>query len=267
MFGNRPVRIGAGLLLALCATTFSSEAVESPDAVLKARGLKKNGSIYVLEAETEFLDKIAKVQPLYDQMTKSFAQLDVAVRARNEYDGMDMQYKLLTEQLRNVQAEIDAHPPLSNNTLRQNWNDLLETEKQLRFQRNALDRELDLRYKSLVSESKRESLMNEFQKLRENFLKESRDLRPLIDRVNGDYEKLARDEDVKKAVAAIRASTKSPFSLGPSPEFKRKSALLKNAEKVFSPASLTAKRSTKGSRRNGPATSPKSSSSRSRPGS
>jgi hypothetical protein len=219
----------------------TASAADSPDAILKARGLTKSGQFYVLGGETEFLDKMAKVQPLYDQMTKSFARLDGMFRAQAEYDAMDLQYKLLTERLRNVQAEIDAHPPLSNNFLRQSWNDLLESETQLRFQRNALDRELDFRWKSLVSESKRESLMGEFQTLRDNFLKESRDLRSLIDKINTGYEQLRRDDDVKRAISALQVSTKARVSLGPSPEFKRRSTLLKSAEKAFSPASLTAK--------------------------
>ena len=249
--GDRASRVAMSLLLLLVVTGANGLAADSPDAVLKARGLKKTGLIYVLDGETEFLDKVAKVQPLYDQMTKSYSRLDGILRAQSEYDAMDLQYKLLTERLRNVQAEIDAHPPLSNNMLRQNWNDLLESEKQLRFERNALDRELDLRWKSLLSESKREGLLSEFQKLRQDFLKESRDLRTLIDQVNDSYNQLARDEEVTKAITALRASMKTRISLGPSPEFKRRSTLLKNAEKAFSPASLTAKqkpRNTKGTK-------------------
>jgi hypothetical protein len=262
MFDYRARCATTSLLVLLGVTSANALAAESPDAVLKGRGLKKSGLIYVLDGESEFLAKIAKVQPLYDQMTKSYAKLDVIFRAKAEYDAMDLQYKLLTERLRNVQAEIDAHPPLSNNMLRQNWYDLLESEKQLRFERNALDRELDLRWKSLVSESKREALLNEFQQQRQDFLKESRDLTSLSDKVDESYDQLARDEDVKNALTALRASTKSRVSLGPSPEFKRRSTLLKNAEKAFSPASLTSKqkpRTTKGSKRGSAGASSKSS--------
>lgn len=267
MFGYRASWRAATLVLVLFPAISPAARADSPDAILKARGLKKSGLIYILDSETEFLDKLARVQPLYDQMTKSYATLDAAVRAQSEFDAMDLQYKLVTERLRNVQAEIDAHPPLSNNVLRQNWYALLESEKQLRFERNALDRELDLRWKSLVSESKREAMMNEFQKQRQSFLKESRDLRALIDKVNERYEQLGRDEDVKKAISTMRTSTKSRVSLGPSPEFKRRSTLLKNAEKTFSPASLTAKqkpRSSKGAKRNSPGANTKASTSSAR---
>jgi hypothetical protein len=239
-----------------------SAADAKPEDVLKGRGLKKSGSIYVLEGEADFLKKLARVQPLYDQMTNAYSKLDAIVRNQNEYDAMDVQYKLLTERLRNVQAEIEAHPPLSNNELRQNWYDLLEAEKQLRFQRNGLDRELDLRWKTFVSESQRDKLFDEFQKLRRDFLTESRDLRALSESVSANYDRLAKDDAVKKALSALRAATKARVELGPSPEFKRKSALLRNAEKAFSPESLTPKqkaRSGRGGRRNAPSSSAKSS--------
>jgi hypothetical protein len=245
--GKKPGCSGRRRTLPGLATVFAlvlaivppSAGADSPEPVLRARGLKKAGSVYILDGESDILNKMTKVQPLYDQMAKSYAQLDSVFRAQAEYDALDLEYKLLTERLRNVQAEIDTHPPLSNNMLRQNWYDLLETEKQLRFQRNALDRELDLRWKSLVSESKREALLKEFEEQRQGFLKESRDLRALIDKVNERYSQLARDEVVKKAIEAIRGQTKTRVSLGPSPEFKRRSTRLKNAEKTYSPANLT----------------------------
>jgi len=240
----------AGAFLAFVMVTGGADQASDskPEDVLNGRGLKKLGLIYVLEGEADFLKKLAKVQPLYDQMTSSYSKLDAIVRNQNEYDAMDVQYKLLTERLRNVRAEIDAHPPLSNNELRQNWNDLLEAEKQLRFQRNGLDRELDLRWKTLVSDSQREKLFNEFQKLRRDFLTESRDLRAISEGVGENYGRLAKDDAVKKALSALRASTKARVELGPSPEFKRKSALLRNAERAFSPESLTPKQKARGGR-------------------
>jgi len=245
----RPRPVAGAFLVFLMVTRGAIAAADpTPEDVLKGRGLKKSGWICVLDGEADFLKKLAKVQPLYDQMTNAYSKLDAIVRNQNEYDAMDVQYKLLTERLRNVQAEIEAHPPLSNNELRQNWNDLLEAEKQLRFQRNGLDRDLDLRWKTLVSDSQREKLFNEFQKLRRDFLTESRDLRAISEGVSENYGWLAKDDAVKKALSALRASTKARVELGPSPEFKRKSALLRSAERAFSPESLTPKQKVRGGR-------------------
>src|ERR1700756_2525865 len=92
------------LLISLLWASPGALAADSPEVVLKSRGLRKSGSLYILDGETELLDKAAKVQPLYDQMTKSHGRLEAVFRAQAEYDAMDVQYKLLTERLRNVQA-------------------------------------------------------------------------------------------------------------------------------------------------------------------
>jgi hypothetical protein len=231
-----------------------------PEAVLKARGLKKAGLIYVLDGESDFLGELAKIQPLYDQMRKSYANLAAVMQNQTAYDEMDYQYTLVTERLRDVWAEQDAFPSTSNNVLKQQWQELLELERQLRLQRNQLNRELDLRYKTLVSESKRERLMNDFQKLRQDFLKESRDLRDQADNIGENYDRLAKDDAVKKALDSIRTATKARVALGPSPEFKRRSALLRNAERAFSPESLTPKkklRDGKGTKRGSPSSTSK----------
>jgi hypothetical protein len=237
-------------------------AADTPEGVLKARGLTKSSLTYVLDTENDFLKKLAAIQPRYDEVKTLYNDLTAIVHNQAAYDEMDVNYKLLTEHLRDVQAEIDAHPPLSNNMLRQNWNDLLQLEKQLRYERNALDRGLDLRWKTLVPESKRERLFAEFQKKRGDFLEDTRGLLDRADQIAKSYDQLAKDDAVKKALEAIRTDTKARVALGPTPEFKRKSTLLKNAEKAFSPASLTVKRKpgrTKATGRNTPRASTKSS--------
>jgi hypothetical protein len=249
---NRALYTGTSVLLLLVVGSRDAAAADTPESVLQARGLKRMGLTYVLDGEAEFLKKLARIQPQYDEVKNRFANLAAIVENQTVYDEMDARYKLLTEQLRDVQADIDAHPPLNNNLLRQNWYDLLESEKQLRYQRNALDRELDLRWETLVPESKRERLLAEFQSKRRDFLQDSRDLLEQADKMNENYGQLAKDDAVKKALEAIRTETKSRVALGPSPEFKRKSALLKNAEKAYSPASVTGKkkpRNSKGTKR------------------
>jgi hypothetical protein len=262
MLRNRARWLATILLLLLVAASPGAVAGGEPEGVLKARDLKKSGLTYVLAGEAEFLEKLADIQPHYDQVRILYSNLAAIMQNQAGYDEMDAQYKNLTEQLRDVQAEIDAHPPLTNNILRQNWNDLLQMEKQLRFQRNALDHELDLRWKTLVPEAKRERLLDEFRRKRQDFLTESRGLLAQADTLNETYDRLAKDEAVKKALDAIRTATKARVALGPSPEFKRKSTLLKSAEKAFSPAGLTARqkrRNTKGPPRILPGASTKAS--------
>ena len=236
----------AGLLIVLGPAAMAAD--QTPEEVLKSRGLTKSGTLYVLDAEADFLEKFAKVQPLYLQTRELHNKLLVIVQYQSEYDEIDNRYTLVTEQLRNVQAEQDSFPPTSNNVLKQQWQELLELERQLRIQRSGLDRELNLRYKNLVPDWQKEKLSEEFQKRREDFLKETREPRALADKIKKQYGELSKDEAVRKALGALRLSAKARLDLGPTLEFKRKSTQLKNAETEVSPVKIARKTAPKKAR-------------------
>ena len=166
---------------------------------------------------------------------------------------LDNRYNLVTQQLRDVQAEQDSFPATSNNLLKQQWQELLDLEKQLRIQRNALNSELNLRYKNLASDSQKEKLTDEFQQRREEFLKETKEPRALAEKIKDKYAELSKDDSVKKALADLRVSTKARLNLGPTAEFRKKSTQLRNAEAELSPKNFVrkpaAKRATKGQER------------------
>ena len=216
-------------------------ADQSPEEVLKSRGLTKSGSVYVLDLEADFFEKFSKVQPLYRQLSEVYQKLYVIAQQQYAYDDMDNQYNAVTEHLRNVQAEQDAFPSTSNSVLKQQWAELLELERQLRLQRNALNSELNRRYKNLVSDRQKEKLSDEFQKRREAFLKEAQEPRATAEKIKEKYGELAKDEAVKKALAALRLSTKVRLNLGPTTEFRKKSTQLKNAEAELSPKNFARK--------------------------
>ena len=105
---------------------------------------------------------MAKLQPDYRKLKNLYDQLAAAMQIQAEYDLLDDRWTVVNEQLRNVQAEIDAHPPTSNNELKQSWQNLLDAERQLRLVYNELRREVNLRYKRLVPEAEREQLHARF---------------------------------------------------------------------------------------------------------
>jgi hypothetical protein len=242
MFGTR-CWWATGLLAVLGAVDGAAAiaADPPPDEVLKNRGLTRSGVFYVLDTEADFLDKVGKVQPSYQQLKGLYDNLFAILQNQAEYEELDRRWTFVNEQLGNVQAEIGAHPPLSNNLLRENWQNLLAQERQLKYQWNELSREVNLRYKNLIADWKRENLSNDFQKRRGDFLKETRDLRALADKIKQRYGELSKDDDVKKALGALRSSTKARFDLGPSPEFKKKSAWLISAEKATAPENFARK--------------------------
>src|SRR5262249_17334916 len=152
----------------------------NPAEVLESRGLTRSGAYYVLDAESEFLEKLVEVQPLYDQLRGLFTRLAVIAQSDSEYDEIDRQRDLVNERIGNVQAEIDAFPSLSNNLLKQRWQELLELERQLRVQWDELNRERNLRWRALTPDWQKEKLSQEFRERRADFLKKSRDLRALV---------------------------------------------------------------------------------------
>jgi hypothetical protein len=220
----------------------------NPEKVLEGRGLKRSGMLYVVDQESDFVPQVAKLKPGFQQLKTTFTKLAAVMQNQAEYDYLNDQWTLVNEQLRNVQAEIDAHPPLNNNVLRQNWQNLLDAEKQLRYQYNELGREVNLRYRRLASDDEKERLQGEFKKQREDFLEKSKDLRKQADKIKAEYDKLAKDDAVKKALDALKLSTKGRVSLGPSPGFKNASNWLNDAVKSTSPESLKPKVNKKGMR-------------------
>jgi hypothetical protein len=232
----------ASALLAIVAPGDPALAAEpAPETLLECRRLKRSGMLYVVDAESDFVAQVDKLQPSFQELKATYDKLFAVVQNQAEHDFLNDQWTLCNEQLRNVQAEIDAHPPLNNNELRQNWNNLLNAEKQIRYQYNELAREVNLRYHRLVSEGEKERLKGEFQKKREDFLAKSQELRAQADKIKADYDAMSRDDAVKKALDALKLSTKAKVTLGPSPKFKSASAWLADAVRSTSPESLTTK--------------------------
>jgi hypothetical protein len=239
MRGSRSSLAVASLAVVAALGNAAAPAADpTPEKVLEGRGLKRSGMLYVVDAESDFIPQVAKLQPSYRQLKATYDKLATIVQTQAAYDQLNDEWTLVNERLRNVQAEIDTHPPLNNNDLRQNWNNLLEAERQLRFRYNELGRDVNLLYRRLVPDAEKERVQGEFKKQREDFLAKSKELRTQSDKIKAEYDELARDDAVKKALETLKVSTKARITLGPSPGFKNASAWLANALRATSPESL-----------------------------
>jgi hypothetical protein len=228
--------------LVLAANAFGNPSLfaadSTPEQVLEGRGLKRSATLYLLPAEAEFVPKVSKLQPGFRELKARYDELFAAIQNRAEYQTLDDQWTLVNEQLRKVQAEQDAHPPTTNNELKQSWRNLLEAERQLRFQYSELQREVNLRYRRLVSESKTEQLRDAFLKQREEFLAGSTELREMGEKIKNDYRALSQDSEVKRALEALKGTTRSRVGLGPSADFKKASTWLTTAVRSTAPETL-----------------------------
>jgi hypothetical protein len=210
----------------------------TPEQVLSGRGLNRSGSRYLLPAEADFVTKANKLLPSYRDLKAQYDELFAIIQNRAEYHMLDDQWTRVNEQLRNVQAAQDAHPATTNNELKQSWRNLLDAEQVLRIQYNELQREVNLRYPRLVSESKTEQIRDAFLKRRDEFLANSKELRAVGEKITEDYRTLSQDTEVMKALEAIKGSTKSSIGLGPSADFKKASNWLTNAVRSTAPETL-----------------------------
>ena len=107
--------------------------------------------------------------------------------------------------------------------LNQDWQDLLDYEKSLNIQLNALDQELDIRWNNLMPESQRRDLFAKFQATRTKVLRESTSLRARGDKIIARYAELSKDDTVTSAIRReLGLATKTRIPLGPSQDFNRK---------------------------------------------
>ena len=243
-------RLASALLLTLTTPSgvLALAGDKKPEELLKDRGLARAGSVYILEAESDFISKVTALKPSYGNLRTAFLKVATMNQAQAEYDALDDQWTLATEQLRNVQAEQDVHPATSNNELKASWQALLEAERQLRLQCSALRREVNLRYKRLPSNAEKEEAQADFLKKCKDFVESSREPQQQLTKLKGEYASLVKDGEVTKALETLKKSTKGGMRLGPSAEFKKASAYLLDAVKSTSPESLTPKNSRRGAR-------------------
>ncbi len=99
--------------------------------------------LYFLDVESEFIPNVAKLRPSFRQLEGLYRKLKAITHNQAEYDQLNDEWTLVTERLSNVQAEIGAHPVLSNSELKQNWQNLLEAERQLQYRYSELRREVN----------------------------------------------------------------------------------------------------------------------------
>jgi hypothetical protein len=230
--------------VAPATATATSAATRGPtpsEDALKTRGLTKRDTLYVLDTEREFLSGFAELEPLYGELTKLYSTAAPIVQSLEAYNMADRRYAFLLLEWKNVGAEKRTFPPGNNNVLNQEWQNLLDYEKGLRIELNTLDEQLNFMWKNLMPEPQRRNLFAKFQETQAKFLRESKSLRALGDKISARYAELRKDDTVKSAIRELGLSTKTRIDLGPSREFHNKRTLLKNAERKFSAATVSRK--------------------------
>jgi aspartyl protease family protein len=214
---HRPPRwLYSWVLAVLPAASALAVAADPPsDAVLKEKGLRKSGTVYVLPGEAEVQKKLNTAKALYRAASVAAAQKHQyeqgAQEARSQIQQMEQQYVMLNQQL----SQTPAGP----------------AHNQLVAMVNALGGQINLMRRQGSDETKQvvgARLAND----RESFLQAVLDLRKLIDKTNEQYAALAADEEVKAVLEGLNraGTTKLKYALGPSKAYQANVKLLEKVE-------------------------------------
>ena len=223
------LRWAVGLFAVLTAGVLAGAAPpadDSPESVLKARGLKRVGSTYVLASEGEVQKRAGALKALSNRLVQAARQRAEAEQQVEGEKGMTRellrQRVALGEQLAAIEQQIrnvgGANPEMAaRNEVVIAYNGLTD---QLRLLQSGQGADPRLQDRLLAEVSRR----------REGYIQAVLDLRQLVDAVTKSYAELANDPAVKQALEALGRSSKAKPRLGPSSQFATNTKTLERIE-------------------------------------
>jgi aspartyl protease family protein len=214
-----------GLVVLMAAVP--AAGADSPEDLLKARGLKRVGSTYILGSEGDIQKKTAELRALYNQLgaaARQHAETEQQVEGQKE-----MMRELLRQRVVLIQ-QITAFDQQIQNFGR--TPDLLSRRNEVVNAYNGILDQINLLRSGEGSDAKvQDRLQSEVSRRREGFMQSVLDLRQLVDQVAKSYAELANDAAVKEAVDTLGRTSKSKPKLGPSTQFTANVKLLERIEK------------------------------------
>jgi clan AA aspartic protease (TIGR02281 family) len=188
---------------------------KSADEALRAKGLRKSGTTYVLPAEAEVQKALADARATYRELANGQAQ-----QQNVEYQSQERKAMIrdLTEQRIALNQQLAQDLPAAQHN-------------QLVAVVNAVTDRLNLLRQQEADPQARRDLDAAVARRREAYIQAVLDLRTLVDATNATYAKLADDPEVKQAIEEAGRATKAKPTLGPSRAYLANVKLLESAEK------------------------------------
>lgn len=193
-----PLAVGLVALLLPAA-----RGADGNDAVLKAKGLRRAGTSYVLPAEAE-------LQKRLNEARRQFQNLNVLVRQKQSHEQAMVDGRTTLDELERQRIELNQQ--LSLDLAAADHNRLVSMVNALNGQINLLSRQVN-------DPDARQYPGARLAMYREEYFQTVLDLRELVDRSTSAYESVVKDPEVVAAVAALNAAGKTKFTLGPTKTF------------------------------------------------
>jgi formylglycine-generating enzyme required for sulfatase activity/serine/threonine protein kinase len=231
----------------------ASLAKGSPEALLKARGLIRSGSHFVLVSEAEALDKFQEIRPL-------IGQLDIACRKYRT--ALELQYRLSAaeEELKAFSQAVDeANAVLAklpngrndNSAMKQAYREQRLICANLTNQRDAAAQNLDQIRSAQPPPGARDEMANAYMSKWKEFVERAPAVSKLLEKAKEEHRKLEADSEVKNALGAIRRSANGDVTISSVKNLQAGIDTIKTASKTYSPqtGAPKPKRKTKGAKR------------------
>jgi hypothetical protein len=230
--------------LGLLAATLGSAGVraseDSPDAVLKANGLKQSGPLYVLETEADAKKKLNDLKQISRQLKSAKAQQEAYGTAQDH----QALIRNLTAQVNEIRAESNAvgqrmnqvpryRGRYSNYFVQEQRAEMMAYRNQLSAEANQQNAVLNQVKAHPFDPKMKDKLDSEVKSREDEYRQGVNDLSQLVNTTQDKYAALAKDEGVKKALEALELRIRPSPKLGPSHEFHE---LVKTVDKLLKEA-------------------------------
>ena len=203
--------------------------------LLKSRKLKRSGSSYVLDTETEVQRKLSAAKnqlARFRQMAAQQQSFESGIQDRKAFEQQLVQQRVYYNQ---QLAEVDRQMPSldiarTNEAVNMARNNLVDEHNRLVALVNEASDRLRLLHSQGDESELKQKVAAEVARNREVYMQSILDLRELIDETRNSYDDLSKDSEITKALQAINETSKVKFKLGPSKEFMANATALEKAE-------------------------------------
>jgi clan AA aspartic protease (TIGR02281 family) len=227
------LRWAAGFSVLLAASAAASAAFDSPEAALKARGLKRVGSTYVLASEGDVQKKAVELKAMRNQLvTAARRQANVDMEVQ---DQKGMVRELLQRRVA-LREQINAFDQQLGNLGRPGPGNPYANEVAVR--RNEVVNEFNdvtdrlgvLQTGPAGDPAAADKFRAEVSRRREGFIQAVLEMRQLVDAAAKSYAELADDAAIKAALEELGKASKAKPRLGPSAQFASNVKMLEQIE-------------------------------------
>jgi clan AA aspartic protease (TIGR02281 family) len=227
------LRWAAGFSVLLAASAAASAAFDSPEAALKARGLKRVGSTYVLASEGDVQKKAVELKAMRNQLvTAARRQANVDMEVQDQKGmvrellqrrvALREQINAFDQQLRNLGRPGPGNPYANEVAVRRN-----EVVNEFN---DVTDRLGVLQTGPAGDPAAADKFRAEVSRRREGFIQAVLEMRQLVDAAAKSYAELADDAAIKAALEELGKASKAKPRLGPSAQFASNVKMLEQIE-------------------------------------